>query len=80
MSKKHKRKHKTVEPRVSVLRDAKEVAAVQQYWQFAERPKARKPPSHYKYVEELAHLQLELIKLQESVRVNGRSGVTRFER
>ncbi len=79
MSKKHKRKHKTVEPRVSVLRDAKEVAAVQQYWQFAERPKARKPPAHYKYVEELAHLQLELIKLQESVRLNGLRVVVLFE-
>ena len=79
MSKKHKRKHKGVEPHASLLRDAKEVAAVQQYWQFAERPKARKPPAHYKYVEELAHLQLELIKLQESVRLHGLRVVVLFE-
>ncbi|HEV2493411.1 MAG TPA: polyphosphate kinase 2 [Terriglobia bacterium] len=29
----------------------------------------RKPPKNYKYVEELAHLQVELIKLQEWVRL-----------
>ena len=48
----------------AVLRDAKEITAVEQYWHAAERPKARKPPANYQYIDELAHLQFELIKLQ----------------
>ena len=35
------------EPEVSVLRDVKEKAAVEQYWHLAERPKAHKPPKDY---------------------------------
>jgi polyphosphate kinase 2 len=62
-----------------VLLDAKETTAVQQYWPLAERPKLRKPPKDYKYVEELAHLQFELIKLQEWVRSNGLRVVVLFE-
>jgi polyphosphate kinase 2 len=73
------KKHKSVEPEVSVLRDVKEAASIQQYWHLAERPKARKPPADYKYVEELAHLQFELIKLQEWVRLNGLKVVVLFE-
>ena len=73
------KKHKSDEPHVSVLRDAKEVADIQQYWHLAEQPKARKPPADYKYVEELAHLQFELIKLQEWVRLNGLKVVILFE-
>ena len=73
------RSTKRGEPELSVLRDVKEAAAVQQYWHLAERPKARKPPKDYKYVEELAHLQFELIKLQEWVRLNGLKVVVLFE-
>jgi polyphosphate kinase 2 len=62
-----------------VLRDVKEAAASQQYWHLAERPKAHEPPKDYKYVEELAHLQFELIKLQEWVRLNGLKVVVLFE-
>ena len=51
-------------------RDAKEVTAVEQYWHAAGRPKARKPRKDYTYVDELAHLQFELIKLQEWVRLH----------
>jgi polyphosphate kinase 2 len=75
MSKKHKRG----EPELSVLRDVKEAAAVQQYWHLTDQPKARTPPKDYKYVEELAHLQFELIKLQEWVRLNGLKVVVLFE-
>jgi polyphosphate kinase len=78
MSKKHK-KHKGGEPERSVLRDVKEAAAVQQHWHLTDRPKARKPPEDYKYVEELAHLQFELIKLQEWVRLNGLKVAILFE-
>jgi polyphosphate kinase 2 len=66
-------------PEVSVLRDVEEKAEIEQYWHLAERPKARKPPHDYKYVEELAHLQFELIKLQEWVRLNGLKVVVLFE-
>ena len=71
--------HKSAEPEESVLRDVREVTALEQYWHSPERPLPRKPPENYKYLEELAHLQFELIKLQESVRVNGLRVVVIFE-
>jgi polyphosphate kinase len=55
----------------SVRRDAKELTALEQYWHAAGRPRPRKPPQNYKYIDELAHLQFELIKLQEWVRLHG---------
>jgi polyphosphate kinase 2 len=70
---------KSGEPEESVLRYAKEVTAVEQYWHTAGRPKLRKPPKNYTYVEELAHLQFELIKLQEWVRLHGLRIVVIFE-
>ncbi len=70
---------KSAEPKESVLRDAKEVNAIEQYRQLADRPKPRKPPKNYKYLDELAHLQFELIKLQELVRVQGLRVVVIFE-
>jgi polyphosphate kinase 2 len=73
------KKHKAGETKLSVLRDVKEAAAIQQYWPLAERPKEHQPPKDYKYVEELAHLQFELIKLQEWVRLNGLKVVVLFE-
>ncbi len=63
----------------SVRRDAKEAAAVEQYRHAAGRPKSRKPPKDYKYIDELAHLQFELIKLQEWVRLHGLKVVVIFE-
>jgi polyphosphate kinase 2 (PPK2 family) len=50
-----------------VLRNAREIAQIEQYWNVLGRAKPRKPQKDYNYVEELAHLQLELIKLQEWV-------------
>jgi polyphosphate kinase len=70
---------KSTEPNESVLRYAKEVAAVEQYWHTAGRARLRKPPENYTYVEELAHLQFELIKLQEWVRLHGLKVVVIFE-
>ena len=67
------------EPEASVLRYNREVAAVEQYWQLAGRPKPRKPPKNYKYIGELALLQFELIKLQEWVRLHGLKVVVLFE-
>ncbi len=81
MSKKHKKhkKHNGGEPELSVLRDVKEAEAVQQHWHATDGLKARKPPADYKYVNELAHLQFELIKLQEWVRLNGLKVAVLFE-
>src|SRR5471032_2379999 len=71
------RKSATVEK--SVQRYAKEVTAVEQYWHAAGRPKSRKPSKNYSYVDELAHLQFELIKLQEWVRLHGLKVAVIFE-
>src|SRR5580658_8976298 len=54
-----------------LLHNAKETAQIEQYWHLHGRAKQRKPPKEYNYVEELAHLQLELIKLQEWVHMQG---------
>ena len=70
---------KSGEPEGSVLRDAREVNALEQYRHLADRPKPRKPPKDYKYLDELAHLEFELIKLQEWVRVQGLRVVVIFE-
>ena len=74
-----KKHRKSDEPVASVLRDAKESATIEQYWHLAKRPKAHKPPKNYKYVEELAYLQFELIKLQEWVRLQRLKVVVIFE-
>ena len=70
---------KLAEPEELVLRDAREAIALEHYRHLADRPKPRKPPKDYKYLDELAHLQFELIKLQEWVRVQGLSVVVIFE-
>ena len=54
-----------------VLRNAEETAQIERIWNVLGRAKLRKPPKKYNYVEELAYLQLELIKLQEWVRMQG---------
>ena len=53
--------------------------AVEQYWHAAERPKARKPPPNYQYVDELVRLQFELLKMQEWVRLQGLKVCVLFE-
>ena len=73
------KKRKSAEPEKLVRRDVKEAAAVEQYWQTGGRPNLRKPRKNYKYVDELSHLQFELIKLQEWVRLYGLKVVVIFE-
>ncbi|HUB97612.1 MAG TPA: polyphosphate kinase 2 [Stellaceae bacterium] len=51
-----------------LLEQAKEGPEVEQYWHVDGHAKLRPPPKKYNYAEELAYLQLELIKLQEWVR------------
>jgi polyphosphate kinase len=55
-----------------VLTDARETAAVEAHWQGLDHGSLpEKPVKKYKYIDELARLQFELIKLQEWVRVEG---------
>ena len=70
---------KSIEPYEVVVAEATDVAAVQERWNKARDSKLRKPPKDWKYVDELAYLQFELIKLQEWVRLNGLKVVVLFE-
>lgn len=80
---------KTDRARVSgeIARNAAERDAVEQKWERLTTAKpalalAKKPPKrakNYKYVDELAKLQLELVKLQEWVRTNGLRVAVLFE-
>ena len=72
-------KKKRAKKNGEVMADAKETAAIEQYWHRAGRSKLKKPPKKYKYVEELAHLEVELIKLQEWVRLQGLKVAVIFE-
>ena len=74
-----KNKTKKSKSKSEVMADAKETAKIEQYWHLAGRHKLRKPSKKYKYVEELAHLQVELIKLQEWVRLRGLKVAVIFE-
>ena len=62
-----------------VLADVTEADALEKGWDKAGRSKPRKPSKKYKYIDELAHLQMELIKLQEWVRVKGLKVAVIFE-
>ncbi|MBB3266519.1 polyphosphate kinase 2 [Azospirillum sp. OGB3] len=62
-----------------VLRDAKEVAAIESHWRDLSGGKPAKDGKKVKYIDELARLQFELIKLQEWVRVNGLKVCVLFE-
>ena len=73
------KKNKAEKAAAAVLRDAIETAQIEQYWHLVGRAQPRKPPKDYKYVDELAHLQLELIKLQEWVRLKGLQVSVLFE-
>ncbi len=73
------KKKKQEKAKGEVMAKAKETAAIEQYWHLAGRPEPRKPSKNYKYVEELAHLQVELIKLQEWVRLHGLKVAVIFE-
>jgi hypothetical protein len=52
MSKQEGKKKKSAEPYERVLEQAKEVAAVEQYWPMTNESKLRKPPKDYKYVDD----------------------------
>src|SRR3954467_10657568 len=62
---------KANEPYEVVTSQAQEADAVEHQWPKGPGSKLRKPSKDYKYVDEIAYLQFELIKLQEWVRLNG---------
>jgi len=65
--------------KAEVLRHAKEGESLERAWRIVGKPKVLYPPKEYKYVQELANLQFELIKLQEWVRTNGLRVAVLFE-
>ena len=63
-----------------LLKDAKEKARVEKRWHIVGNGRPpKKPGKKYRYVDELSRLQLELLKLQESVRLQGLRVVVLFE-
>ena len=52
-----------------VLESVKETAQVEQYWLLANPSKPHKPRKDYNYIKEMTHLQIELIKMQEWVKL-----------
>ena len=56
-----------------------ETTNIEQYWELGRRSHVGKPPKNYRYVEELAKLQFELLKLQEWVRRKGLRVCVLFE-
>ena len=56
-----------------------ETTNIEQYWELGRRSHVGKPPRNYRYVEELAKLQFELLKLQEWVRRKGLRVCVLFE-
>jgi polyphosphate kinase 2 len=69
-------------PRVGgeILKDAKEKARVEKRWRIVgDGCPPKKPGKKYHYVDELARLQFELLKMQESVRLQGLKVVILFE-
>jgi len=77
---KKKPKHKLLRVKGELLRDAEEQARREKRWHIVGdgRPPQR-PKKGYDYVDELASLQLELLKLQEWVRLEGLKVVVIFE-
>ena len=68
------------EPSGEIHRNAIELAAAERCWRILGDGKPPdRPRKDYKYVDELAYLQFELIKLQEWVRLHGLKVCVLFE-
>jgi polyphosphate kinase 2 len=77
---KHERQHSGVEMDGEVVSDAKEKASIEKRWHILGDARPPKPPRRgYSYVDEIARLQFELLKLQEWVRLEGLKVVVIFE-
>ena len=77
---KRKGKRRVAQPTGELRRNAVELAAAERCWRIVGdgRPPDR-PSKHYKYVDELVRLQVELLKMQESVRLHGLKVCVLFE-
>ena len=63
-----------------ILEDAKEKARLEKRWKIVgDGGPPKRARKKYKYVDELARLQLELLKMQETVRLQGLKVVVVFE-
>src|SRR5450759_172622 len=71
---------KMAAPRGKILRDTKEVTTIEERWHVVGDSKPpRRSKKKYKYIDEMARLQFELLKLQEWVRVKNLKLVVLFE-
>ena len=72
MGKHRKSGHKFAKVNGEVFGDAKEEARIEERWHIiGDGHPPRRNGKKYRYIEELARLQFELIKLQEWVRMKG---------
>jgi polyphosphate kinase len=77
---KHEKQRTDLEMGGEVASDAKEKAQVERRWHIMGDARPPKPPrKEYSYVDEIARLQFELLKLQEWVRLEGLRVVVIFE-
>jgi len=68
------------EPAGEIRRNAIELAAAERCWRVVGDGKPpKRPRKDYKYVDELVRLQFELLKMQESVRLQGLRVCVLFE-
>jgi polyphosphate kinase 2 len=68
------------EPKGEILRDIKEVTTIEERWHvLGDSKPPRRLKKKYKYIDEMARLQFELLKLQEWVRVQGLKVCVLFE-
>jgi polyphosphate kinase 2 len=71
---------KMAAPKGEILRDTKEVTTIEERWHVVGDSKPpRRSKKKYKYIDEMARLQFELLKLQEWVRVQGLRVCVLFE-
>jgi polyphosphate kinase 2 len=81
-ARKPNRKSKAKSPKLGgeVLRNVREGVALEERWHIVGNGRPpNKAPKKYKYIDELARLQFELIKLQEWVRIGGLKVAVLFE-
>jgi polyphosphate kinase 2 len=77
---KHEKQRNVAEMDGEVVSDAKEKANIEKRWHILGDARPPKPPRRgYDYVDEIARLQFELLKLQEWVRLEGLRVVVIFE-
>jgi len=73
-------RRKKVVPKGEILRDTKEVTTIEERWHvLGDSKPPRRSTKKYKYIDEMARLQFELLKLQEWVRVQGLKVCVLFE-